>query len=179
MIIGKILALPVEGRLWPNCLNMPIKNANTIYITNLPGKNKKIVKMKNVTVKKSGKPLTKSAAHRTRSKKSAPPAVKNSSFVHSLSSDSMESPKEDKWEKDDKELEMSSNRIYAKGTCCFFSFLTYIYLSMSLCILMLISVEPCFLVVEFKPPTIRPMLLSRKDLFAKRARDEKSTETES
>lgn len=35
------------------------------------------------------------------------------------------------------------------------------------------------MVVEFKPPSIRPLIVSSKDLFAKRARDDKSTYTDS
>ena len=44
---------------------------------------------------------------------------------------------------------------------------------------MLLWITPVVLIVEFKTPTIKPLMMSSRDLFAKRIRDDKSTETES
>lgn len=78
-----------------------------------------------------------------------------------------------------KNLRLVSRMIYVKSTCRFFSFLTYLLLLMSLYILILMSIEPCFLIVEFKPPVTKPVLLSSRDLSAKSAIDEKSIEIDS
>ena len=31
-VVGKILSLPVIDRLWPNCLNRPIRNASPVDV---------------------------------------------------------------------------------------------------------------------------------------------------
>ncbi|KAL8110191.1 hypothetical protein AgCh_026055 [Apium graveolens] len=136
VIIEKVMALPVEDRLWPNCLNRPIRNSGTVDVEDF------IIKMKKAkTTGVVERPIIDSAANMTRSKVTInTPLTKSSHSVQSLSSETLENPK------DDKGIEMSSSRIYAK---------------------------------EFKPPVIKPLIISSRELFAKRAREEKSTETES
>lgn len=177
-IVDKVMALPLEDRSWPTCLNRPVRNMGSAMI-NKSGKS--IVKSESAA---GGKGQPKSAAHRTRSKKVIPLAVAkpDDDVVHSLSSDTIESPKEEKMDVDaaiEKELEMSSSRIFAKGICRIFSFLTYSLLAVTLLIMLLSWTEHCFIIVEYKPPVIKPVMISARDLFAKRARDEKSTETDS
>lgn len=105
------------------CLNRSIRNAHVgSALANKSGK--KIVKTDPNLREKSGKVPVKSVAHRARSKKAhfvVP--VKSSDSVQSVSSNSIESPKDKKtgvFEKDDKGLEMSSSRLFAKGICQFF-----------------------------------------------------------
>ncbi|XP_074351465.1 uncharacterized protein LOC141690576 [Apium graveolens] len=78
-----------------------------------------------------------------------------------------------------KDLEMSSGRTYAKGIHQTLSFLAFFLFSFCLSLIILTWIKPFFFVVEFKPPVIKPLIVSIKDLFAKRARDDKSTETHS
>lgn len=181
-IVEKILALPAKDRLWLVCLNRHVRNAHVgSALANKSGR--RIVKTDTNLGEKSGKVPIKSAAHMTRSKKAhSVVPVKSIDYVQSVSSDSIESPKYEKtgvFEKHDKGLEMSSNQLFAKGICQFFTLLTYISLAMCLSVVMLLYIEPCFLVVEYNPPVIKPVLFSTKDLFSKRARDEKSAETDS
>lgn len=53
------------------------------------------------------------------------------------------------------------------------------FLAMCVSVVFLTTFEPLDLIIEFKPPVIKPLIISSRELFAKRGRDEKSTETES
>lgn len=111
-IVDKILALPIEDRTWPNFLNRSFKNASIVDVPNPTDKGKHIMKIEVEIVHKRSKSDAKSAIHKTRSKTFVSTVVKPASPAHSISYDTMESLKEEKGEKDDKELEMSSRRIY-------------------------------------------------------------------
>lgn len=74
---------------------------------------------------------------------------------------------------------MSSGRLYTKGIRRIFYSLTYLFLLLCFSAVVLTWVEPFFLVVEFKPPTIKPLIIFNRDLFAKRTHDDKSTKPES
>lgn len=89
------------------------------------------------------------------------PLAKPSLSVQSLSSESQERPKSEK------NIEMSSGRIYAKGIRQIFNIVTYLCLGACLSTLLLTFIEPFFLVVEFNPPVIKPIIISSKDLFVK------------
>lgn len=131
--------------------------------------NKAIIRHECVTKEKV---ILKSAANRTRSKVVINHPRK-SCLIQSLSFESYEIPKSEK------RVEMSSSRLYAKGIRCLFSFATYMLCSFCLSVIFLVTIEPFYLVVQFKLPTIKPLAISSKELFAKRVHDERSTETES
>lgn len=99
--------LPVADRLWPNCLNRPIRNAGKVNIDDF------VVKMNksplNYDAGTSEKIVHKTAASRTQNKKDTTPIASNSQSVQSLSSESQESPKSIE------HMEMRSDRIYANG----------------------------------------------------------------
>lgn len=136
-IVDKILALPDKERLWPNCLNRPIRNATHVNMDEYFEKSSKaVVKYEGAT---SEKPVSKSAAGRTRSKQPVTILTPSKSMM-SVSSESGDSPKVEMG------IQLSVGRQFAK---------------------------------EFKPPSFQAMTISSKDPFAKRVRDEKSTETES
>lgn len=67
-IAEKIMALPVSDRLWPNCLNKPIKNASMIDVGDFTSKIKKTAPRVDGDV--SDATGNKGAAARTRSKSS-------------------------------------------------------------------------------------------------------------
>lgn len=76
-------------------------------------------------------------------------------------------------------MEMSSGHLNAKGIRQTLFTLTYILLFFVFSAITLTWHEPFFLIVEFKPPTIKPIIITCKDLFAKRGREDKSTEIDS
>lgn len=91
-----------------------------------------------------------------------------SSTPQTLSSDSHKSPKTEKG------LEMSSSRIFAKG-------IRYSVKLLSRCLILVLVVcfssFSFFMFAEYKTPAIKPPEMSTKEMFAKRARDEKSVGT--
>ena len=114
----------------------------------------------------------KSVAQRTRSK-ATPCAAKASCSVQSVSSESLDSPRVEK------SIEVSSDRVYAKGIHHLLSLVTYVILSLFLTTVLLTFLEPFYVIVEFKPPVIKPLIISSRELFAKRAREDKASDTES
>lgn len=70
---------------------------------------------------------------------------------------------------------MSSGRIYAKGIHQTFYSLAYLFFALCL----LTWIESFFLIIEFMLHVIKPLIISSRDFYAKRARDDKCTETES
>lgn len=112
-IVEKILALRVEDMTWPIYLNTPVKIFGNIEVPNPTDKGKLIMKSETDTVDKPVKFLTRSAAYRTRSKKPTHSVVKPASPKNNISSDTMESSSYEKENKDDKELKMTSSKIYA------------------------------------------------------------------
>lgn len=89
-IVDQILSLPVEERLWPNCLNRTIRNSSTIDVDDFVNKiNKAIVKHDGAIEENI---VPRSAANRTRSKVVINP-LRRSQSIQSLSSESLESPK--------------------------------------------------------------------------------------
>lgn len=114
----------------------------------------------------------KTVAQRTRSKAVAS-TVKASCSVQSLSSASSDSFKLEHG------LEVSSDRIFAKGIRKFSSILSFLVLSLCFSLVLLIFLEPFYIVVEFKPPVLKPVGSSSKELFGKRSREGKPREIES
>lgn len=168
-ITVKIMALLIDDRLWPNCFNRPIKNASMVDVDDF------LVKMKKTVSKGDGcnteTAETKAAATRTRSKSSIP-ASKPSLSIQSILSESKDSPQITN------EIEMSTGSKYARSTCRTFSYFTRLFPFTCLLLVLMTTINPFFLILEFKPPVLKPFIISSKDLFNKRAREEKSTETE-
>lgn len=106
-IYDKITALTAEDRSWPNFLNRHVKDAGILDASNPNDKERNVMKALVDVVNNPIKSILKSAAHRTRSEKFVRAIITPASHAHSLSSDTMESSKEEKEEKDDKELEIS------------------------------------------------------------------------
>ena len=76
-------------------------------------------------------------------------------------------------------LAVGSGQQFAKGTRQLSLSISCLCLVLCCLIVMLLWTAPVVLIVEFKTPTIKPLMMSSRDLFAKRVRDDKSTETES
>lgn len=161
-VVDKIVSLSIEDRIWPNCLGRPVRNASPVDVAEWIKKGK---------FKEEGEtseiPPVKTVANRTRSKVNVA-ISRASSTPETLSSDSHESPKTEKG------LEMSSGRIFAKG-------ILYSVKLLSWCFILVLVV--CFLLLsfsmftEYKTPAIKPPEMSTKEMFAKRARDERSVGT--
>lgn len=169
--MSKILDLPIGERLWPNCLNRPIRNSSRVRVDDFIARSGKLCLKQEVGM--SERVIPRSAASRTRSKQVSTPIVKGSQSIQDLSSKSQDSPQ------DQKDVEMSSGRRYAKGICRFLFTSSCVLLLFCMSAITLKCFEPCFLIVEFKPPIIKPLVISSKELFAKRTREDKSTDTDS
>lgn len=166
-----ILALPIEDRIWPNCLGRPVRNSSPVDMKEfLARMNKAPVMCEGET---SERMPSKSVANRTRSKVTTPKS-KTSCSVRTLYSDSLDSPRTEEGG-----LEISSSRTYVRGTRTFYSLTLQFLLFLPLSLVLLSLIEPFYVIVEFKPPVIKPLFMSTKEIFAKRARDEKTVETES
>lgn len=72
---------------------------------------------------------------------------------------------------------MSTGRKYTRGIRWTFSYLTHLMFFSCMLLVILTSIDPFFLIVNFKPPVINPLMVSSNDLF-KRPWEEKSTDTE-
>lgn len=160
--VSKILALPIEDRIWPNCLGRPVRNSSPVNISEYVRKGK---------FKEEGDASemapARTVANRTRSK-AVVATSRASSTPQTLSSDSHESPKTVKG------LEMSSGRIFAKGIRYSIKMLKWcLILAFVVCFLLF----SCSMLSEYQTSAIKPLEMSTKELFAKRARDEKSVGT--
>ena len=166
-IVGKILSLPVVDRLWPNCLNRPIRNASPVDVEDFIKKMHKAAGKSIVYVPSSTPHPT---ASRTRSKQSGAKPTLSTQSISSGSPDTSAPVTT---------LAVGSGQQFAKGTRQLS--LSILCLCLVLCslIVALLWITPVVLIVEFKTPTIKPLMMSSRDLFAKRIRDDKSTETES
>ena len=162
-IVDKIMHLPLGDRLWPNCLGRTIRNSSVVNIEEYANRLGMAVESDD---DQSRSATVRTVAQRTRSKAVASVA-KSSRSVQSLSSSSSDSLKTELG------LEVSSERLFAKGIHKLFSVLSFFVLSISLSITLLLLFEPFYLVVEFKPPMLKPFEGSSKELFAKRGREEK------
>lgn len=170
-VVNKILALPGKERLWPNCLDRPVRNTTQVNVEEYFEKvGKAVVKYEGSLAEKS---TSKSVADRVKSRRPNPVAHSPSKTVLSLSSES--------GDKTSVEVakERSVGRQIAKGIRLLTSLAAYSSLVMCFTLLTLMAFEPFIVIVEFKPPSLHAIAFSSKDLFAKRNRDEKSTETES
>lgn len=152
-------------------MNRPIRNAGKVDVDDFIAKSSKLsARQKTGTTEKV---INKYAASRTRSKQVATPIARGSHSVQSPSFDSQENPK------NIKDVEIRFGCLYAKGICQTFRSLMYLFVLLCFSAIMLTWVEPFFLIVEFRPLTIKPLIISSRDLFSKRARNDKSIETES
>lgn len=168
-VVDKILNLPLEDRAWPNYLGRLVKNPSNIDPKDLQNKlNKSTLLLGG----ESSKGDVKSVPQRTRSK-SVPSAAKNSSSIQSVSCGSLDSPKSERG------LEVSSSRTYVKGIRRLLFLMTYFSAFMFLLVLLLTFVEPFYFIVEFKPPVLKSLIISSREMFIKRARDDRPAETES
>lgn len=171
VIVGKISNLPIGDRLWPNCLDRPIRNSSRVKVDDFMARYNKISMKQELGL--AEKVLQKSAASRTRIKQTITPVMKGLQSIQSLSSKSQDIPQEAK------EMEISSSRLYAKGICHSLCLLVCFLIMFSLSAMLLTLIEPFYMIVEFKTPTIKPLIISSRELFSKRTRDDKSTETDS
>ena len=166
-IVNKILQLPLGDRLWPNCLGRVVRNSSPVNVEEYASRLNLEVEVEDDDDDDQSKSVpVKTIAQRTRSKAIAA-AVKTSGSVQSLSSSSSDSLRIEQG------LEVSSERIFAKGIRKLFSLFSFLIMSMCFSIILLILVEPYYLVVEFKPPVLKPFEGSSKELFVKRCREEK------
>lgn len=155
--MNKILALPIGDRLWPNCLNRPIRNAGFVDVKDFANKmNKVIVKH----YPRVGERASLSGlANRTRGKQILTPSARPSVSIHSLSSGSDDTPK------------------YSDASCILF--FECLWLALCLSLVLLLWFSPVCVIVEFRAPVINPVIMSSHELFAKRARFDKLGEAES
>ena len=167
-VVRKLRALPVGERLWPNCLGRPIRNSSVVDVKDFISKlNKSLPVLDGVSSKKGP---VKTVAHRTRSRVAAAAVTRASCTI---SSDSLESPK------DEKGVEASSSRLFVKGMRFLLRLSIFLLLAICSSILFMVTLERCHQLAEFKTPVLRPPEVSSKELFAKRAREEVPVETES
>lgn len=164
-IVEKIVSLPLEDRVWPNCLGRPVRNSSPVDIEEFKRKME-------AEEQALGREQSRTVAHRTRSRAVAA-TTRLSSTPQTVSSDSLESPKTEKG------LEVSSSRLFAKGTSCFLLLSKWLLVCMFIVIFLLFLLPTTHVLVEYKTPGIKPPSMSTKDMFAKRARDEKSVGTSS
>ena len=162
-IVDKIMQLPLGDRLWPNCLGRTIRNSSVVNVEEYANRLGMVVESDD---DQSRSATVRTVAQRTRSK-AVVSVAKGSRSVQGLSSSSSDSLKTELG------LEVSSERVFAKGIHKLFSALSFFVLFMSLSIILLLLFEPLNLVVEFKPPMLKPFEGSSKELFAKRGREEK------
>lgn len=168
-VVRKLRALPVEERLWPNYLGRSIRNSSVVNVKEFISKlNKSLPPLDGVSSKKGP---AKTIATRTRSKAAVVATMTRASCT--ISSDSLESPK------DDKGVEANSSRLFVKGMRLLVRLLIFMLLAISCLILFMVIFEHCYQFAEFKTPILRPPEMSSKELFAKRAREDRPVETES
>ena len=166
-IVDKILNLPLGDRIWPNCLGRPIKHSSPVDVEEYARRMHKVIHSDGDQSKSLP---AKTVAQRTRSK-AVVSGVKTSGSIQTLSSESLDSPRTEQ------DLEVSSERVYAKGIRTLFKLFIFLFVSMCFSVVLLILLEPFYLVVEFKVPTLKPFEGSSKELFAKRIRGDKASES--
>lgn len=143
------MALPIGDILWPNCLNRAIKNASIVDVDDFSERVKKSsARIETGIAEATG---NKGSASRTRSKSSIP-VHKPSLAVHSISSESKESPIPVN------DLEMSSGLKYARVICYLILYVMCLLFSLCTLLIVLSSFDPCFLIVEVKPSVFKPCL---------------------
>lgn len=161
-VVKKIMSLPIEDRIWPNCLGRPVRNSSPVNIAEYisKGKYKEECDVSEVMPLKPVVNKTRSKVNVTTSRASSTPQT--------LSSDSDESPKSEKG------LEMSSSRKFAKGIRYSLVVIKWCFILVLMSCFLLSWIFVLYSVAEYKTPALKPLGVSTKDMFTKRTRDEKS-----